>query len=168
MSSMAAISLLSSPPLGVKNLSPLRLNGRWLAVTITEAVALVWSLTVVINMAGVEASPQSSISAPILTAPLMKVALTASPDRRQSAPIAIVGCWLPVVLLIHFTKALAIVSTTSGVKLTFSPSMPSSATPLMSEPFCSFFQFICISLLKVCLVVSLNPEFACSFLSTKQ
>ena len=36
----------------------------------------------------------------------------------------------------------AIVSITSCVRLTYSPSIPSRATPLMSEPFCNFFQFI--------------------------
>ena len=139
---MAAISLLSSPPLGVKNFSPLRLNGRWLAVTITAAEAIVGALTVDINIAGVEASPQSTTFAPACIAPFTKASLMPSPDRRQSVPIATVRSSLSVVSPSHFTNDFAIISVTSGVRFTCSPSTPSSATPLISEPFCSFFQFM--------------------------
>ena len=140
------MSLLSSPPLGVKNLRPLRLNGRWLAVTITEAVAFTVSLMVVINMAGVEAKPQSTTLAPASAAPFMKAPLMALPERRQSIPTAIVGFSTPIVFLNQQTNDLPIVMITSSVRLTFSPSIPSRATPLMSDPFCNFFQFIVLYL----------------------
>ena len=143
------MSLLSRPPLGVKNFSPLRLKGRWLAVTMTEAVAFTASLIVVINMAGVEARPQSTTLAPASVAPFTKALLMLLPERRQSVPTAIVGASSPEVFLSQQTNALPIVSTTSCVRFTCSPSMPSRATPLMSEPFCNFIQFI-VSIFLIC------------------
>ena len=53
------MSAFSSPPSLVKNFIPLRLNGRWLAVIITPPVTGRSSSTVVMNIAGVDASPQS-------------------------------------------------------------------------------------------------------------
>ena len=144
MSRIDVMSFLSRPPLGVKNFSPLRLNGRWLAVTITAAVAFSCSLMVVINIAGVDASPQSTTFAPASLAPFTKAPLIMSPEMRQSIPTVIVGVFVPVVFLVQQTKDLAIVSTASSVRFTCSPSIPSRATPLMSEPFCSFFQFIVV------------------------
>ena len=86
-------------------------------------------------MVGVEASPQSATVAPAATAPLTKAALTLGPDRRQSVPTATTGRSAPRVFLSQATNDRPIVSTTSGVRLTSSSSTPSSATPLISEPF---------------------------------
>ena len=56
-SKISEISGLSRPPAGVKNFSPLRKNGWWLAVICTEQSH--GSSKTAMNIDGVEARPQS-------------------------------------------------------------------------------------------------------------
>ena len=138
------MSFLSNPPSRVKNFSPLRLNGKWLAVIITPPVTGSSRSTVDMNMAGVEARPQSRTSAPARVAPSMKAAFSAGPDRRESIPTATVTGRSTARSYNHLTKAAAIIAVTSAVRFTCSPAMPSRATPRISDPFCSFLHSIIV------------------------
>ena len=61
---MSVMSPLSRPPRLLKNFIPLRFQGRWLAVIITAPSASNSGNTVDMNMAGVEAMPQSMMRQP--------------------------------------------------------------------------------------------------------
>ena len=132
---IAEISFLSSPPFFVKNFSPLRLKGKWLAVIIIPAVVGRFLSTVAINIAGVEAMPQSNTFAPLSMNPSTSDAFNAGPDILESVPTAMLGLSVPVSSCNHFTNDCANILTTSGVRLTSSPITPSIAIPRMSEPF---------------------------------
>ena len=72
------------------NLSPLRVHGRWLAVTMIAPSQLVSGLTVVMNIAGVVHMPQSSTSQSALVSPRIAAVASRGPDRRESRPTAMV------------------------------------------------------------------------------
>ena len=141
-SKMRAMSAFSNPPLAVKNFNPLRFQGKWLAVTITAPSARSCLSTVAINIAGVDAIPKLSTVAPTAAAPLAKACRSAGLEMRESLPTAMVCAVFPFFSPSQATNACAKAVVTSLVRFTLSPSIPSSATPLISEPFCSFFQSI--------------------------
>ena len=82
-------SALSMPPVFVKNLKPLRLNGWWLAVISTAASQS--KFTVVMNMAGVEDRPQFLTCTPASVSPLMIASVRRSAEMRESCPTATVN-----------------------------------------------------------------------------
>ena len=71
-----------------KNFRPLRSGGRWLAVIITAPSQSVSGNTQLMNMAGVEAMPQSSTVKPIWLSVLHTAACSAGPVKRESRPTA--------------------------------------------------------------------------------
>ena len=77
---------MSKPPSGTKNFIPLRSLGRWLAVSITAPSKAVSGKTVLINIAGVEARPQSKAAAPQAVMPPMAAAVRLLAVRRLSWP----------------------------------------------------------------------------------
>ena len=97
---------------------------------------------VVINIAGVEAKPQSYIVWPTSVTPLIKASFKAGPEIRESTPIAKLTSSVPNRLQSHVIKAFAITVVASAVRFTFSLGTPSKAIPRISDPFCNFFQFM--------------------------
>ena len=136
------MSFLSRPPSFVKNLNPFLLNGRWLAVIMMDPShappALTFSKIVAMNMAGVDARPASNTWTSSSQKPCNKPSKRSDPDTRGSLPTAIVTSSLPVFSRSHFANPAAMWFASFGVRLGFSPSMPSMAIPLISLPFCSF------------------------------
>ena len=128
---------MSRPPDFPKNLKPFLFQGRCDAVIITAPSHLKPSNTVDMNMAGVEACPQSSTLTP--------QDLSASTAQSLRSPELSLGSWpteilisqgsTPVFLFSHFTKPFMRTSVSGFPRLTCSFSIPSSAIPLMSEPF---------------------------------
>ena len=144
---MSVMSARSSPPDLSKNLNPFRLKGRWLAVIIIEPSKFVSSNTVPINIAGVVASEQRTMVTRCAASPSTSACSSASPESRESRPIPItsVSALRPVFAASQRANAAPMFRQTSSVKFTCSPSTPSSATPRISLPFCSFkksFSFI--------------------------
>ena len=131
------MSFLSSPPSRVKNFIPLRLKGKWLAVSIIAPSAFVSSKTVDINIAGVEASPQSKTFTPFATNALITAVLSFFAVILESCPIAIFKIFFCSFFSRKMTNPAAIRLTASSVKFTVSPATPSTAIPRTSLPFCS-------------------------------
>ena len=133
------MSELSRPPREVKNLSPFRFQGRWLAVIITAAVKGRRGSTVDMNMAGVVARPRSVTSAPARQNAPHRVSRMAGPESRESRP-TLMRSPSPSGNLARSqrTKPPAMASTASVPRFTSSPGTPGRATPRISLPFCSF------------------------------
>src|SRR6266542_2206750 len=117
------MSGLSRPPRFVKNFRPFLLKGKWLAVSITEPSYWHFSNTVLINMAGVEAIPQSTAEAPADTIPCIKAFINEGPDILESLPTETVNFsgGKPFRSDNHKTNETAIVSTIAGVRFTICP-----------------------------------------------
>jgi hypothetical protein len=133
-----------NPPVAVKNLQPLRCDGRWLAVSITAPSQAKPGVTVLMNMAGVDAMPKSSTRAPPEAIPSISAVISGGPLIRLSRPADTVNpaASLPRDRTSQWTKARPRRRITSGVRFTAVAETPSAgiATPRMSEPFCSAFQ----------------------------
>ena len=69
-----------------KNLSPLRLKGRWLAVIMIEPSNSKPGVMVDMNMAGVDARPVSNSETPISTAAFFTASRIRGPVMRESRP----------------------------------------------------------------------------------
>ena len=119
---------------------PLRLYGRWLAVIIAEPWKLVSGKTMDMNIAGVVAIPQLITVAPPLSIPSIKASESSGPETRESRPTPIFSSYAgtPLFFSNQLTKAQPICLAIVGVRFTFSPSTPSTATPRISLPFCNF------------------------------
>ena len=137
-SSILFTSLFSAPPSLVKNFIPLRLYGRWLAVSMIAPSALISSNTVVMNIAGVDASPQSMTLAPRDVSPPIAAFFSSGPETRESRPIVtfMSDADRPVFFSRKSMKPIAIRHTASGVRFTGSSATPATATPRTSLPFC--------------------------------
>lgn len=96
--------------------------------------------TMLMNIAGVVAMPQSTTLTPQEERPAIAAFARASPVIRESRPIPTVkdSTDLPHFFESHEAKLWAIIFDARGVRFTFSPSIPSQATPRMSLPFCNF------------------------------
>ena len=143
------MSPFSNPPSAVKNLNPLRLNGRWLAVIITPPSNSWPSATQARNMAGVVARPQRATRPPAAATPAARAPSSMGPERRGSRPTAIRGengageasPPLPLPRALSFfrqrnsTSPLPMKKATAGDRVSGWPSTPAMATPRMSEPF---------------------------------
>ena len=81
------MSCFSRPPFFVKNLKPLRLKGRWLAVIIIAPSNSYTGITVDMNMAGVDASPASVQRDPSMQMPRITSFFRSSPESRESVPM---------------------------------------------------------------------------------
>ena len=81
-------SFFSRPPFSVKNLRPLRLYGRWLAVIMMAPSMAVSSKMMDMNMAGVEARPQSVTWTPRPRRPAKTASFIMSAEMRESWPTA--------------------------------------------------------------------------------
>ena len=131
-------SALSAPPAAVKNLSPLRFQGRWLAVIMTAASKGSSPVTVVMNIAGVVQRPRSVTAAPHAASVSQSVLAIASPERRESRPTLTRKLSFPSRARRKRAKPPAMARTAASSSVTASPSTPASATPRTSLPFCSF------------------------------
>jgi hypothetical protein len=144
------MSLRSKPPRAVKNLQPLRCDGRWLAVSITAPSQEKPGVTVLMNMAGVEARPKSSTRAPPEAIPSISAAISRGPLIRLSRPAETVNApgSRSREAASQRTKARPSRRITSGVRFTLASGTPPAgiATPRMSEPFCSAFQSMAVIL----------------------
>ena len=113
----------SSPPSRVKNFSPLRFQGRWLAVTITAPSQPKPGRTVDINMAGVLAMAQSRQEAPSRRTPSAALAASSGPESRESRPtptVSFPGAF-PFFFPSQRVKARVITPAFSGEAITLSP-----------------------------------------------
>ena len=99
------------------------------------------SNTVDMNMAGVEARPQSNTQMPREAKVSEEYFFKEGPVRRESMPIAIFISEKVLFTLIfnHSAKAVAIFTASILPRFTSSPPGIFKATPLMSLPFCNFF-----------------------------
>ena len=104
----------------------------------TEASKAKPSVTVDMNMAGVEAMPRSVTCRPSAAIASMSHSASCGPDRRESRPTATRSVSLPSRARSHRAKPRPISRQACSVRFTCWPSMPSMATPRMSLPFCSF------------------------------
>ena len=130
------MSGLSKPPLLVKNFMPLRLNGKCDAVSMTLPSYSVPSVTHDMKHAGVVASPMSTTLAPASTMPANMASRNVSPLRRGSRPTPTVISAAPgFSFLNQSTNAEPIALAVAASSVTGSPSIPSIATPRMSDPF---------------------------------
>ena len=156
---MVMMSSCSTPPSFVKNLRPLRLKGRWLAVIMMEPSICVSFSTMDMNIAGVEARPQSTVTQPAAVSASSTAFLSAGAEMRVSWPTAMRSSFfaLPVRSARKSRKPEAMRFAASAVRFTGSPSTPSTATPRTSLPFASF--IICFSEV----IIKIAP---CSSLST--
>ena len=91
------------------------------------------------NIAGVEAMPQSTAFAPLPRIAARASFCSAAAVRRESVPTVSVSSagFFPSFFAKKATKAAAIRFTASAVSVTFSPAVPAIATPRTSLPFCS-------------------------------
>ena len=129
------MSALSAPPAAVKNFSPFRFQGRWLAVIITAASNSYPGVTVVMNMAGVVHRPMSVTFRPqTANSPHSHCAIV-SPESRESRPTDTRSGPPPRRARSHAVKPRAMCRTASSVSVTSSPGIPGSATPRISLPF---------------------------------
>ena len=101
------------------------------------------------NIAGVEASPQSSTVTPAAVRAAVTASRRRGPETRLSRPTETVSspAGLPVRRASHAAKPAAIAFTRSSVRSSGSPGTPSTATPRMSVPllkcFHSLFSIAC-------------------------
>ena len=137
VSRIFVISSCSKPPSLSKNLYPFLLNGRWLAVIIIAPSNANSSNTVVINIEGVETSPQSYTFAPAATMPFAAAANRLSAVILESCPIPMRSAsgFLPFFSASHLAKPPPIRFPASSVRFTASPATPSHAIPRISLPF---------------------------------
>mmetsp|Transcript_7067 Transcript_7067/g.24524 ORF Transcript_7067/g.24524 Transcript_7067/m.24524 type:complete len:325 (-) Transcript_7067:263-1237(-) len=141
--STSAIWDLFREPSAVNILRPLRLKGRWEAVTMMPASMGQSrpgaSAKVEVNMAGVEERPVWYTCTPAAVRPDVIDPTIHSAVRRESCPMATLNSSLARdSVLSHAAKALPMSCMFSGLMVTGSPSTPSMATPRMSLPFWSF------------------------------
>ena len=129
-------SVALMPPVGRKNLRPLRSEGWWDAVTITEASARKPSVSRLIYMAGVVHMPKSHTLAPARAMPSAQAASSSGPVMRESRPMATVnwGACLPVFSLSQVMNAPPMHRATSFVSTAFSPmATPRTSVPLFKD-----------------------------------
>ena len=134
---MLAMSLFSRPPFLVKNLTPFRFQGRWLAVSMIAPSYSYPFVTVLMNMLGVLERPKSARSAPISRMPSAAACSSRSPESLESRPMESFRSLLLNFSCRYSTNAMAMFFTALKVSVTGCPSTPSMATPRMSLPFCS-------------------------------
>ncbi len=101
--------------------------------------------TMDMNIAGVEARPQSTVTQPAAVSASSTAFLSAGAEMRVSWPTAMRSSFfaLPVRSARKSRKPEAMRFAASAVRFTGSPSTPSTATPRTSLPFASF--IICFS-----------------------
>ena len=142
-SRIAMMSSCSTPPSFVKNLRPLRLNGRWLAVIMIEPSIFVSGRTMDMNIDGVDARPQSTVTAPAYVSASSTASLSIGAERRESWPTAMRRSltFLPVFCERKSRKPLVMRLAASALSVTGSSATPSIETPRTSLPLASLSRF---------------------------
>ena len=139
MAIISSTSFPSSPPSGVKNLSPFLSKGMCEAVIMTEASQSYSGCFNRMNIEGVEDSPVYKTSQPLSIKAFAAALLMRSAEILLSFPIAILSGFLLYFALNHAANARQIISTAPSVSVMGVPA--STATPRISVPLFSFLRF---------------------------